>query len=248
MSPGRWIWASGASVVLLCLLLDGAGTLSGGNPKKKVDKQKQYLTQLQARFKTWDKNDDSTLDKTELAQVFRGAQAKPFDYLPVVKVPDQPLAQAVVVPGKGGKVKTISIALAALPRAGLPANLVVAELLSAPGYTVVAPKTKLPTPPPAVNPAQFPDYQFFQMLSKNGKTVTKQDFDTFAKRYAKLLDDVDDAQAALKQAQTKFNSAKTPKAKQQAQTEVLKHQNELVQAKGQLSAIPPAIHKALNIK
>jgi hypothetical protein len=44
-----------------------------------------YMGQLRALFDAWDLNGDGYLDKEELAKAFRGASAKPHDYVPETK-------------------------------------------------------------------------------------------------------------------------------------------------------------------
>jgi len=49
-----------------------------------------YMSQLRQLFDAWDTSGDGFLDKQELAVVFRGAGAKPFDYKAKPKPKDDP--------------------------------------------------------------------------------------------------------------------------------------------------------------
>lgn len=73
-----------------CLLLLAALAVAAQDSTEKKDKKKgkgpadppgttAYMNQLRLLFDTWDKNKDSSLDKSELAIAFRGTGAKPYD-------------------------------------------------------------------------------------------------------------------------------------------------------------------------
>lgn len=225
------------------------------DPKRKSQVD-QYLKQLNARFNAWDQNNDNVLDKGELARAFRGPKAQPFDILVQQATPPPP-APFTLPPTTEKlplqhKIKPISVALACLPSPGLPVNLVVAEILA----QVKPIKTATPPPPtpkqqldPRVLLLSLPDYQFLLALNKKGSDdkINKQEFDSWAKQYARLIDDFEDAQFELKQARGHLQSAKTPQAQASAQKEVARYEIELARANSQLSTIPPAIHKALSV-
>jgi hypothetical protein len=217
---------------LSLLLPDGTMTrvvAQKKDPKKKDPDLTRYLKQLQAKFEAWDKNNDNALDKSELAKAFRGAKAKAYDY-----------QEGGAATPATRTVRPVSVMLAALPRPGLPANLVLAEF-----FTERKP-TKI-TPPP-VNYNTLGDYQLLVVAGTKGKErITKQEFDAWAKKYARLVDDHEDAEKQLAQAKAKFAKAKTPQLKKQAEAELKRHFQEFDNAHRQLLAIPPAIHKALNI-
>ena len=224
--------------------------------KKKDNDQSQYLKQLEARFRDWDDNKDDTLNKAELAKAFRGPKAKPYDAPPDFKTQVQATNAAVaVVPPAGAaperKIRSGHVALVSLPRHSLFGNVILAELLSTPPPPPTPKPTTTAKPPVVITPnyMAFPDYQFLMIVSKNKDgTISHQEFTNWAKNYAKLLDDVDNAQEELKTAQNKFQNAKAKQAKLQAQKELQKQQQELRTANARLDTIPPAIQKALKVR
>ena len=56
------------------------------------------------------------------------------------------------------------------------------------------------------------------------------------------------ADLAVKAAKDKFAKAKTAKEKKAAELDVVKHQQELLEAQVVLDLVPPAIQKAMNLK
>jgi hypothetical protein len=66
--------------VCLAALAYVAPALGDDPPKPDPPGTGPYMTQLRAWFKAADLDSDGYLDKAELAKVFRGANAKPFDF------------------------------------------------------------------------------------------------------------------------------------------------------------------------
>ena len=77
---------------------------------------------------------------------------------------------------------------------------------------------------------------------------TRQEFETWAKSYAGANADQGDAQRRVTAAQNKFQKAKTAKAKQAAQQELQRAQQDYTQATAQLNAVPATIQAALGLK
>lgn len=278
-APNGWPRFLVGLVLSLALLLVAAHTMTvhgGGKADKKDTKKKDakkkdakkkdehylnLLKQLQARFNAWDLNNDNVLDNNELARAFRGPQAKPYDAEPAKKdVPKKPMpkkdAKDTPAARPKPKVGPSALALVMLPRAGLPVNLALAELLSQPPPSKPAEPKEQPKPQPKdtqpkVNPAvlQYGDFQFLALVSKNNDNkITKQEFDAWARGYAKLLDHHDDLERQVKEAKAHLAKAKTPQARKQAEAELARHVKELQQVSTQLNAISPQIHKALKVK
>jgi hypothetical protein len=244
------------------LLETGAPAAGGKDPKKtakkdaKKDTKKDvkkdneaglYFKQLQARFGVWDTNNDNVLDKNELAKAFRGPKAQPYDKLVKVDfpVPPPPPPQ----PPAEKKVRRMSLVLLCLPRPSLFVNAAVAELLTEP---VKSTKVISPPPiiaPPPINYTALPDYVFTSMVSKNrdGK-ISKQEFEAWAREYARMLDNHEDTQQAVKTASQRLQNAKTADARKKAQIELQQHQRELSVVSARLKSVPPAIHAALKIR
>ena len=169
------------------------------DPKKKDPDHTRFLKQLHKKFEAWDKNNDNVLDKSELAKASRGASAKPFDYQ------DSSIAPTTRI------VRPVSVMLASLPRPGLVVNMALAEF-----FTERKPvKFK-----PVIDYTTFGDYQFIVLVGTKGeKRVTKQEFDSWANKYARLVDDHEDAEKQFAQAKAKFAKAKTPQEKKKADAE-----------------------------
>ena len=169
LAPSRLWWRPCASCfitgILLALPQSSLPAQGVGAPKK--SQYQNYWNQLKSRFQQWDLDGNKLLDKAELAKAFRGSDAKPYDD----DTPDGTSASKA----KKGKVKTISLALACLPRPGLAVNLTLAELLSQP-----KPKDK------TLNPAvmQYGDFQFLALIGKDDQ-IAKQDYDNWCMGYAK---------------------------------------------------------------
>lgn len=214
---------------VMALLVPGEMAPQALAQKKKKDPDlTRYLKQLHAKFDAWDKNSDNVLDKAELAKAFRGSSAKPYDY------------EAADTTPATKKVKPVSVILATLPLPSLPTHLAAAELLAE------TPKPKKTTP--TVNINTLADYQFIVIAGNKGKDkISKQEFDSWANKYARLVDDHEDAERQIKDAKARFAKAKTPQAKKQADLDLQRHLQEFQNAHRQLQAIPLAIHKTLNI-
>ena len=185
----------------VAVLLSWAAGPAPGQPaaKKKRDQLNRYVQQMQAKFRAWDLNQDSMLDKAELAKAFRGPNAKPFD--------------ADADDGTK-KVDPVATVLVTVPVPTPPVSYAVAEVVA----------SNSPKSAPAVDYTTFPDYQFLVLVAKNGQTqVIRQDFDAWARQYAQNVQQMQYAQSAAQQAQTKVQQA--GQAAQEAQTK-------LQQAKG----------------
>jgi hypothetical protein len=218
-------------------------TLDAGPGRAQTDKKKRdadlarYVKQLQARFTSWDLDGDGNLNKSELARAFRGPDAKPYDYVPDPKTsPPTPARQLV----NAASAALIGTPLALLP---VPVNLTLVEIvdLQAPRQTTTA------SSPP--NPNSFPDYQFLVLAGTKGQpSLSRQEFNTWARSYAGMNADQSAAQRHLTAAQNKLQKAKTAKAKQAAQAEVQRAQQDYQQATAQLNAIPAAIQATLGLK
>jgi hypothetical protein len=181
----------------------------------------QYQKQLGARFTAWDLNGDGALDKEELAKAFRGKDAKPFD--------DAPQDQRAQVYG---------LTLVSLPRHAMAVQLAVADRLQQRGGNA---KT-------AKDYAQLADFQFLSLADTNNDLrVSQQEFDTWARGYAKALNARDRALKSLEQAQGRLAKAKTAKARQTAQKAVERANASVNQAMDQINAVPVAIRQALNV-
>lgn len=221
------------AALAVALACPPSGEAGEGAKKKKKAEPTNYLEQLQARFQAWDGNGDGVLDKQELAKAFRDADARPFDDK------GQPAGGGLLA--GDGKVKPISTVLVLTPVPALSVNYSLAELL-----TRVEPPA---VPPPPANVAKLPDYQFLMLLGvKNKTSVAKQDFDTWAGGLAQQLQQRDQLERQVQKAQVKVQKAKGKKAKQRAQQELQRHVADLTQVTAQLSAIPPPVAEALQIK
>ena len=227
----RGLWRLVFPMVGFMLLIMPASGVQGQGTAKKNSQYQNYWNQLKARFQAWDVNGDNILDKTELAKAFRGAQAKPYDFVP----PDDPAKV------KKGKVKPMALALVCLPRPSLPVSFAIAEVLTRPSPT----KPADTGPNPAV--LQYGDFQLLALIGKND-TIAKKDFDSWSAAYAKSLDRFQELQREIKASQGKLAKAKTANQIQTATNELNKHQADLAAVNAQLSAISATIQTALNVK
>jgi hypothetical protein len=253
----RWplsrMFAAGLLFALVAVLgcpRHAAGQAPAPPPRKDAN---YYLKQLEARFKEWDQNDDKVLDKTELAKAFRGAKAKPYDDQPFLKTtviaPSAPAATSI----PKTRVSTSSVLLAALPQSGLPVNLAAAELLARPKSSGDKPPsppqaTVVTSSPPDVN--TYPDVQFLQLVNrvKAGK-VTKQEFDSWAKDYARLLERFSDNERDLKAAQRRVQDTRIgSKARVEAQNNLARLTREFERIQNELRAVPEGVRTAFHPK
>lgn len=255
-------------VLALVLLLPHALPGQGKDPKKKDDaksekkadakrsaeRTRQYMKQLHARFKAWDKDNDNKLDAGELANVFRGPKAQPLDKMKIhLPMPSHVAPPAIYVESVPGKVSSVSLVLLTWPEPCLVGNSVVAGLLSMPPREVTkiipSPLPK-PTPPPKIPDfTRFGDYQFLAIVNKGkGWSVTKAEFEAFAKHYANVLDEMEEAEHDVAQAKMHLAKADKAKGKAQAQQELQRAQVVLNRTRAQWLAIPEAIHRELKIK
>jgi hypothetical protein len=243
-SPGRLLRPA---LVTLCLAVLAAPAGAQGGKTKDDRKQDQaeinrFLKQLLAKFDAWDRDDDNVLDKQELARAFRGPKAKPFD----ANMPKLPPPKIVLLPGKP-VVRPISAVLVTVPPWPVMAfNYTIAELLTAGEPVRVAVAAPLPPPP---NVTGFPDYQFLLIAGTGGKTsVSRQEFEKWGRAYARLAHEREEAEDEIKQARDRLRKAKNPKAKQQAQADLARRENDLSQIRARLGAIPQAVRDALPLK
>jgi hypothetical protein len=232
MRPGTVGLLAVASLSLVVLLVVEPCRVAGQTKdKKKRDADiARYVKVMNDQFNSWDLNMDGVLDKDELAKAFRGNNAKAYDYQ------DPP-------PKPGPRVTMV--ALMTVPRVDLPFNAALADLVT----RYDAKKAEKPAPLPPDVYQGYPDYQFIVLAGTKGQDrVTRQDFETWARNYAKVFENRHQAEVALKSARDKLATAKTAQGKKNAELEVLKHQQELVDAQAQLDLIPVAIQKAMNLK
>jgi hypothetical protein len=95
----------------------------------------------------------------------------------------------------------------------------------------------------------LPDYQFLVLVNKNSDAkISRKEYESWVKKYATLLEDVDDARQDYQKALDRLRSAKTAKSKQSAQVNLQKKTKELNDVLSQWNAIPPAIHKMLSVR
>jgi hypothetical protein len=217
-----------ACTLLAAIALPGP---PGASAQKKKDPDvTRYMKLLMARFESWDKNSDNTLDKDELAKAFRGAKAKAYDYQPETKE-SKARDRALL----------LYAALTAASSVGGESHHLGAE--------IVVLCTPRPASAPPVNPNLYADYQFLVIAGTKGQSkLSRKEFETWARSYAKLLDEQEEAQQHVSQAKAKQAKAKTEKAKVTAAAEVGKYAQQFQTLTNQLNAIPPAIHKTLNVK
>ena len=144
------------------------------------------------------------------------------------------------------KVKPYALALACLPRPGLAVNLTLAELLTKP--ETVKTVTTIKGVPKSANPAVL-NYGDFQLISLIGKkdTISKADFEAWAKTYARNLDRHDDLEREIKALQEKVAKAKG-KAKQDAEAALKRHLVDFNNVNAQLNAVSPQIKNGLALK
>jgi hypothetical protein len=228
LSHRRACAALGAAVASLTLLaaLPGRAGAQSADKKRRDQDVKRYVKQLSARFTAWDTDGNGTLDKQELAVAFRGPDAKPFDYQPPT-------------PHEVGR--TLYAGLVGLPPYILLANQTVAGVLEL--------QTPKDTGSTAVNYNLFPDYQFLVLAGTKGQTsLSRQEFDRWARTYAQSLADQAYAMRMYQKAVQKLNKAKGQKAKLAAQTEGQQWTQAYQMYTAQLNAIPLAIHQALGLK
>ena len=225
--------ALGAATALTLLAALPAGADAQPADKKRRDADVQrFVKQLAARFQAWDTDANNKLDKQELAIAFRGADAKPFDYVPTT-------------PRDVGRV--LFGGLMALPPYILFSNQTLAAVVelqtprdsgTKPDYTVYA------------------DYQFLVLAGTTGQTtLQRREFDTWARTYAQALADQSYAMRLYQNAVKKYqNAQRNPKTKQnkKAMQAALNEGQRWTQAyqtaTAQLSAIPVAIHQAFGLK
>ncbi len=221
-----WLMVFACAAVSILTLLDaepGGVRAQGG---KKKDEVARYTKQMMARFKAWDLDGDNILDKSELAKAFRGPDAKPFDYQE-----ESPVRQ---------RSRMMYAGLIATSMPLTAANRFQAGLLE-----VLTPSD----PPSKTNYTSLPDYQFLVLAGKSGQTqVTRQEFETWARKYAQLVDGQEEATKRYQQAKARFDKAKTAKGKQQADLDMRRHAQEVQTASTQINAIPLAIRTAMNLK
>lgn len=99
------------------------------------------------------------------------------------------------------------------------------------------------------DPNSLADYQFLVLVNKNkDDKLSRKEFESWAKKYAKLIEDIDEANEAHAKAVDRLRSAKTARSKQSAQANFQKRVRELNDLAAQWQAIPPAIHKALGAR
>jgi len=221
--------------------------------KRSAERMRLYMKQLHARFDAWDANNDNTLDARELAKVFRGPKADPLDKLKI-KLPPPAIAPVPVpvVTTIPGKVRPISIALLTLPYPSQPASTILASLLAQPPRevtTLLPPTLPKVTPPKVIDYTRFADYQFLMVAGK-GKdwNISKSEFESFAKQYAKLLDELEESEHDVAQAKARLAKAANAKAKNQAAGDLQKANAVHARFQSQWNAFPQAIHQALKIK
>jgi hypothetical protein len=93
------------------------------------------------------------------------------------------------------------------------------------------------------------DYQFLVLVNKNkDDQLSRKEFESWAKKYAKLVDDLEGAREDYAKAVDRLRSAKTASSKRSAQTNFQKRTQELNDLNAQWNSIPAAIHKALNAR
>jgi hypothetical protein len=207
------------------------------DPKKRDVDVARYTKQLMTRFNVWDTNNDNVLDKAELAKAFRGKSARPYDYQP--PDPSDPFASTRET------ARVILAALLASPRQPQAVTLTAAEILELRTPRATSSTKVRPTP----NYNALPDYQFLVLAGTRGQSkLTKKEFETWARNYARMVDEQEESRRHVQTAQGKFQKAKTLKARQAAQLEMERYSREYNQVTAQLNAIPAAIHKALNLK
>lgn len=221
--------------------------------KRSVERMRQYMKQLHARFETWDDNNDNKLDAKELARAFRGPKAEPLDTLkialPTPEIPGKPVVYVETIPGK---VRPLSLALVTFPEPFLAPCCAVAELLAErpKEVTKVAPPPPVKgTPPPKVpDITRFADYQFLAIAGK-GKdwVISRAEFEAFAKQYAKLLDELEESEHDVAQAKARLAKA-GPKAKKEVQADLQRALAAHVRAEAQWQSIPLAVHQTFKIK
>ncbi len=211
------------------------------------------MRQLEARFRDWDRNNDHQLDKEELARAFRGKDARPFDQTKItVLVPQPPpprIANAITP-----RPTAYYLAMVTFPKQGMPIQLALSDICLRTQVAQKAAQDAQPTSlPPKIeqvglNPNVLPDFQFLRLVSKNDNKITHQEFQNWARRYAELLDHYDDLEDEIREDEAQIRKAKEKKAKQKHQQELSKHQYEFSRVSAQISNVPPAIRKALNVR
>jgi EF hand len=239
------------------LVLSGFAALPApaGGPGKKgkaAERANHYLRQLHARFNDWDLNGDNTLDKTELARAFRGKQAKPYDRLARQVTVSPPVTPTTSAPVRASQIRFTSVLLTSLPESAMPVQLAAVQLLTD------NPARPMPVLPQAVPPqkvtvgptlASVPDYQLVLLADKNGDgKLSKAEYDGWAKQYAHQLARHDELESDVKQAEARLRKATTAKGRQQAQLDLQRHAQALVQVQSQLNLVSPAMRQTLKLK
>jgi hypothetical protein len=221
-----------AAVTSLTLLATLPSRSSGqaGEKKRVAADVKRYVQQLATRFTAWDTNGDNSLDKQELAIAFRGADAKPFDYQPMT--PRE-------------KARMLFASLIGLPPYILLSNQTLASV-------VELQASRDTSPAPSIDPNLLPDYQFLILAGTKGSTtLSRQEYNSWAKSYAQLVANQSSAQRVYQTAVNKLNKlgkSKNKKAILAAQNAAQRALTDFQSYTMQLNAIPVAIRQTVGLK
>jgi Ca2+-binding EF-hand superfamily protein len=191
-------------MAFMCINL-GTGKTSAADPKGTGP----VLKQLHDWFAKWDANNDEFLDKEELAKAFRGPNAKPYDYKKYAKDDADKKKDAKVDADK----KDV-------------------EDKKEDAKDDKKDDAKEDTKPKSKDASQkepdyskFPDYVFLKLVDKDGdEKISKDEFESWAKDYAKQLVDQANAQKAyqkkLVQAEQRIAKAANAAERKQLQAEL----------------------------
>lgn len=102
MRNGNWLLSVAAGLALAAAALADNPTTTPPPEPPDPPGTTLYMDKLRALFAAWDLNADKNLDKAELAKAFRGAEAKPYDYVKdsAADAPKEPAKDPAADPAK----------------------------------------------------------------------------------------------------------------------------------------------------